>query len=70
MNDFVNHSTVYGLTDEIVRVAIYIRREHKIKLPDALIASTAISQNCTLITRNVNDFKMIADLEIINLYEI
>ena len=34
-----------------------IRRNHTIKLPDAIIAATADCENLTLVTRNTNDFK-------------
>ncbi|SEL69947.1 PIN domain-containing protein [Parapedobacter koreensis] len=34
------------------------------------IASTALSRNLNLITRNVDDFKKIKGLKVINLYEL
>lgn len=41
-----------------------IRRIVKIKLPDALIASTAIVTKRTLITRNVRDFRKVKRLKV------
>ena len=49
--------------------AIEIRKIHRIKLPDAIIAATAIIYNMTVITRNVFDFKNIDGLTVLNLWE-
>ena len=39
---------------------------YKIKLPDAIIAATALNQDAFLVTRNVSDFQGIAGLKIEN----
>jgi len=39
------------------------------KLPDAIIAATAILYSLTLITRNTADFKDIIGLKIVNPFE-
>lgn len=68
---FVAEATVYNtLNAEIVRHTIHIRKTHSIKLPDAVIASTALTYNLTLVTRNIKDFKGIDGLEVLNPYEI
>jgi toxin FitB len=41
-----------------------IRRETGIRLPDALIAATALEERLTLTTRNRRDFKMVPGLRI------
>ena len=64
--DFVKPSRVFSLTEDIVERTISICRINKIKLPDAIIAATAIANNLTLITRNTSDFKKIVNLEILN----
>jgi predicted nucleic acid-binding protein len=46
-----------------------IRKNHKIKLPDAIIASTALVYDFILITRNTKDFKDIEGLELINPFD-
>jgi predicted nucleic acid-binding protein len=45
------------LTKEIEEQTIFIRKSNKVKLPDAIIAATAIVHNLTLVTHNINDFK-------------
>jgi predicted nucleic acid-binding protein len=48
---------VEALNEPIVNEVIRIRRQHKIKLPDAIILATAFVNDCVLITRNTIDFK-------------
>jgi hypothetical protein len=45
---------------------IHIRKTLKIKLPDAIILSTSLVHNLELITRNVDDFKNVPGLKVIN----
>ncbi len=66
--DFVNESNVYRLDEYIVDQTIKIRKEHRIKLPDAIIAATALLFNFTLITNNTKDFKKLEHLNLINPY--
>lgn len=66
ITELVNSSTVINLTDEIINQTISLRRTHKIKLPDAIIAATALVFNLTLVTRNIPDFKMISGLELVD----
>ncbi len=53
---------------EIADKVIEIRKKERIKLPDAIIAATAISNELFLITRNIDDFKKI-DVSISNPFE-
>ena len=59
-------ASVIGITDEIVDETIAIQRAYKIKLPDAIIAATAINKKLILVTRNVADFKIIQELVLVN----
>ncbi|MGF1676574.1 MAG: type II toxin-antitoxin system VapC family toxin [Rivularia sp. (in: cyanobacteria)] len=54
------------LTSDIAEQTIQLRKNYKIKLPDAAIAATALIHQLTLITRNTSDFLRIAGLNIIN----
>lgn len=66
LSNFIKDVTVLDLTSNVVDESIEIRKKHKIKLPDAIIAATAIAYNLTLISRNVDDFKNITGLRILN----
>ncbi len=64
---FLQESHVYLLDNYIVDKTIELRKNYKkIKLPDAIIAATALVNQLTLITRNESDFKSIQGLSWIN----
>ena len=62
--NFFSIANVIGLTNEISELTISLRKSVKIKIPDAIIAATAIIHNLTLLTRNLKDFKDLPDLTI------
>jgi predicted nucleic acid-binding protein len=66
---FVKTATVFALTDDIVDKTIEPRIAHKIKLPDAIIAATALVYNLTLISRNDKDFGDISGLKYFNPFD-
>ncbi len=68
--DFFDESNIFELTDDVVNKTIQIRQKQKIKLPDAVIASTALINGLILISRNTKDFKKIPDLDVINPYDL
>lgn len=57
--EFISFAEIIPLEDGIVEQVIEIKQNFKIKLPDAIIAATAMSKNLSLITRNIDDFKHI-----------
>jgi len=52
----------------IIDRAIRVRKAKRIKVPDAIIAATALERECSLITRNIEDFKGIAGLLVVDPY--
>ncbi|TRX35108.1 type II toxin-antitoxin system VapC family toxin [Flavobacterium sp. ZT3R18] len=66
LTDFMNDATVIELTNKVVDASIEIRKNYKTKLPDAVIAATALVYDLTIISRNVSDFKNIQNLKVIN----
>ena len=56
----------FNLTKQITDKTIEIRKQFKIKLPNAIIAASALVNKATLVTANVKDFKMIDEISIIN----
>jgi toxin FitB len=69
MQIFNDNAKIFELAEAVVMQTILLRKQHKIKLPDAIIAATAIVNNLTLITRNTNDFKNIQNLSIVNPFD-
>ena len=63
---FVNDSTIIPLTNDIADKAIDLEQGKKIKLPDAVIAATALVHDLTLISRNDDDFRKIPGLKYLN----
>ncbi|MEO7318064.1 MAG: type II toxin-antitoxin system VapC family toxin [Chthoniobacteraceae bacterium] len=57
---------VLPVSDAVAEAAILLRQARRMKLGDALIAATALLYELPLVTRNVDDFKHIAGLEIVN----
>jgi predicted nucleic acid-binding protein len=69
LNNFIQDATVIELEQEIKSKTAEIRKANKIKLPDSIIAATAIVYTLTIITRNTADFKNIDGLITINPFE-
>lgn len=69
LKEFIIASEVFALEEPIILKAIDIRRTYKTKLPDAIIAATALVNQLTLVSRNTKDFDKIEGLEVINPYE-
>lgn len=66
LHDFMNDAMIFELEKDIKLKTVEIRKAHKIKLPDAIIAATALVYELTLLTRNDSDFKNIDGLNLIN----
>jgi len=66
--DFVACSNIFPIDDAVVDKTVEIRSLYKIKLPDAIIAATALINNLVLVSRNIKDFKGIQGLNVINPY--
>jgi toxin FitB len=63
---FISSSILVELTRDVVEKTIEIKKLRKMKLPDAIIAATALVHDFTLISRNDGDFKKIAGLKYFN----
>ncbi|HDR51686.1 MAG TPA: type II toxin-antitoxin system VapC family toxin [Mariniphaga anaerophila] len=64
--NFIGESEIYHLEESVILKTIEIRKTYRVKLPDAIIAATALINNFSLVTRNTNDFDRIEQLEVIN----
>ncbi len=55
-----------ALHGEVVQQTIALRQQHRIRLPDAVIAATALVRGVPLVTRNRRDFQAIDGLTVID----
>ena len=56
MREFLSRFKVQPVEKAVAERAIKIRRQHKLKLPDAIIWATAKELGRILVTRNTKDF--------------
>jgi predicted nucleic acid-binding protein len=69
LRNFIQDSYVYELDQDIKNQTAEIRKYYNLKLPDAIIAATAIVNKLTLITRNTKDFDRLSGLKVSNPYD-
>ena len=67
---FISLAEVVNIDSFIIYSCIALRKNHRIKIPDAIIAATAMTRNLILITNNEKDFEGIHQLTIINPYSL
>lgn len=70
LNNFIAASTVFNLNESIITKSIEIRKICRLKLPDAIIAATAVVNDLILLTRNTKDFERVAILKSIDPYSL
>lgn len=70
LTELFANTTVILLSLEIEARTILLRRTIKMKLPDAIVATTAFVHHLTLVTRNTNDFKNVPGLTVVNPHDI
>ncbi len=66
VKNFIGDAWIFELESAVKIKTAEIRKMYKIKLPDAIIAATAIEFDLTLLSRNSSDFKNIEALKLIN----
>jgi len=63
---FVYQAEIIGIDEGIIAETIRVRKSYQLKLPDAVIAATAITHNLTLVADNDKDFTKVSALKYIN----
>jgi predicted nucleic acid-binding protein len=53
---FLAHFRLVPLTLEVAEQAVLLCRKYRLKLPDAIIWASAITEKCLLVSRNAKDF--------------
>ncbi len=60
-NNFLDEITTFFITEsdeDLIKETVAVRKKYKLKLPDAIIASTALSNNLTLISADATYSKI------------
>jgi len=63
---FIDGSRIIMMDAAIINQAVSIRKKAKLKIPDSIIAATAIVNGLTLISDNDRDFKKVEGLKYLN----
>lgn len=64
LEQFVEHATVFVLTQDIATRAAEVRRTYNLTTTDAVIAATALSRDIPLISQD-QDFKKVSHLKLL-----
>jgi predicted nucleic acid-binding protein len=64
--EFLAGAQIFSLNEITINRTIQLRRQKRMKLPDAVIAATCLINKLTIVTRNEKDFEDIEDLAIYN----
>jgi len=70
ISDFLSHFRKIELSEEVKDETIRIRKKLNIKIPDAIIAASALVQGQELLTQNQKDFEKVKGLRIFNPMEL
>ena len=66
IQEFADTARIYPLDEEVEAKTIALRKQYRLKLPDAIIAATAMIHDLKLLTRNTKDFDGIKGLQVVN----
>jgi predicted nucleic acid-binding protein len=67
---FTGQASVLNINDDIIEQTIELRKTYKTRLPDAIIAATALANSYVLVTNNEKDFSNIKGIKIVNPYKV
>lgn len=67
--EFFQVAQLLPISQDVLDQAVILRQQRRMTLGDAIIGGTALVHGLTLITRNTDDFRWIAQLELLNPFE-
>ncbi len=70
VEEFIGLANLFEIDKSIRTATIQLRKQYKIKLPDAIIAATALTHGFALVTQNEKDFVNIDGLKVVNPYNV
>lgn len=66
MREFLRLLNCVSLTELVLDGAAQIRRDYRLKLADGVIAACALIEGCVLVSRNMDDFRRVNGLSVLN----
>lgn len=70
VKDFIADSIVLDISPDVIAHCVALRKNKKIKTPDAIIAATALAYSFTIVTNNEKDFADIDGLKFVNPHKV
>ncbi|MGC9526879.1 MAG: type II toxin-antitoxin system VapC family toxin [Limnospira sp.] len=67
--EFFEVAEVLPISQNVLIQAVALRQQKRMTLGDSIIGATALIYELTLITRNVDDFRWISDLNLLNPFD-
>ncbi len=67
--EFFNASQILPISQSVINQAVKLKQLRKMSLGDAIIAGTALVYDLTVVTRNIDDFRWITDLKLLNPFD-
>lgn len=64
--EFFDACQILPISQNIINEAVRLKQMRKMSLGDAIIAGTALVYDLTVITRNIDDFRWITELKLLN----
>lgn len=69
LEEFFAVSLVLPISQPVLERAVLLRQRRRMTLGDAIVAGTALANDLILVTRNVEDFQWIEDLQLLNPFD-
>ena len=67
--EFFTASQILPISQSVINQAVKLKQLRKMSLGDAIIAGTALVYDLTVVTRNIDDFRWITDLKLLNPFD-
>lgn len=66
LEQFFDAAEVLPLSDQAVQRAVHLRQQRRMSVGDSIVAGTALVHGRTLVTRNIEDFRWISELPLLD----
>ena len=66
LEQFFQETEMLPLSDTVIRQAVRLHQQRRMGLGDVIVAATAMVHDLTLVTRNIQDFRWIGELRLLD----